>query len=416
MAATKASTAEFGLLFGIEGDIDIARALLRWTAISLPFIALAFKKAGSQDNKGPQAIAALLIYGAFAQFVPADALAWTAAGLSIIACFIKFNAISARLTLGLVAFAWSLKPLLIWSVNGLAAAGAAQPMMIANAIDLGEIGLQILPVLAVALSLLLRPAAALRDVPAAVAVPSGLIAAIAAHIGFKHIFAIETAEQFVALGMAERTLWQALLFGAGLGVAKLLVDKNWSRNVSMAFCGAALAHFGLFTLFWHNPLWANQAVGSIPLLNLLLPAYGVAVGATVLLKRSLTSYRELPSWPFDAVIMGLISLLAFSELRQVFAGTILSDGMVGSTEDLLRSVLGILLAIGFLMWGARMGSRSWRVGSLVLMLAAVLKVFIFDASGLDGLMRVASFIALGLSLIGIGWFYTRQLASMRRLT
>ena len=109
-----------------------------------------------------------------------------------------------------------------------------------------------------------------------------------------------------------------------------------------------------------------------------------------------------------------ISLLSFSELRQVFAGTILSDGVVGSTGELLRSVLGIVLAIGFLLWGARAGSRSWRVGSLVLMLAAVLKVFIFDASGLDGLMRVASFIALGLSLIGIGWFYTRQLASLRR--
>ena len=47
------------------------------------------------------------------------------------------------------------------------------------------------------------------------------------------------------------------------------------------------------------------------------------------------------------------------------------------------------------------------------MLAAVLKVFIFDAGALDGLLRVASLIALGLSLIGIGWFYTRQLAGLR---
>lgn len=416
MAATTASAAEFGLLFGIEGDIDIARALLRWTATSLPFIALALKKAGSQENKGAQAIAALLIYGIFAQVVPADALAWTTAGLSIIACFITFNAISARLTLGLVVFAWSLEPLLIWGVNGLAAAGAAQPMMIANAIDLSEIGLRILPVLAVAVSLLLRPAEGLREVPAAIAVPAGLVAAIAAHIGFKHIFALETAQQFAALGMAERTLWQALLFAGGLGVAKLFAEKSWSRSVSMALFAGALGHFALFTMFWHNPLWSEQAVGSISLLNLLLPAYGVAIGATIMLKRWLTSRYELANWPFDAALMGLISFLAFSELRHLFAGTNISDSVVGSTEDLLRSVLGILLAIGFLMWGARAHSRSWRVGSLVPMLAAVLKVFILDASGLDGLLRVASFIALGLSLIGIGWFYTRQLAGMRRLT
>jgi len=34
---------------------------------------------------------------------------------------------------------------------------------------------------------------------------------------------------------------------------------------------------------------------------------------------------------------------------------------------------------------------------------------VFDAAGLEGLARVASFLALGLCLIGIGWFYSRQL-------
>jgi uncharacterized membrane protein len=44
------------------------------------------------------------------------------------------------------------------------------------------------------------------------------------------------------------------------------------------------------------------------------------------------------------------------------------------------------------------------------MLVAVFKVFIFDAAGLEGLARIASFFALGICLIGIGWFYSRQLA------
>ncbi len=35
------------------------------------------------------------------------------------------------------------------------------------------------------------------------------------------------------------------------------------------------------------------------------------------------------------------------------------------------------------------------------------KVFLYDASQLTGLMRVLSFLGLGLSLLGIGWFYTR---------
>ena len=45
----------------------------------------------------------------------------------------------------------------------------------------------------------------------------------------------------------------------------------------------------------------------------------------------------------------------------------------------------------------------------MLMLLAVGKVFLVDAAGLAGLLRVASFMALGFSLIGIGWVYTRQL-------
>jgi uncharacterized membrane protein len=43
------------------------------------------------------------------------------------------------------------------------------------------------------------------------------------------------------------------------------------------------------------------------------------------------------------------------------------------------------------------------------MLLAVLKVFLFDVSGLDGLLRIASFAALGFSLIGVGWLYSRFL-------
>ena len=50
------------------------------------------------------------------------------------------------------------------------------------------------------------------------------------------------------------------------------------------------------------------------------------------------------------------------------------------------------------------------------MLGAVAKVFLFDASGLDGLLRIASFAALGFSLIGIGWLYSRYLPDEAPLT
>jgi uncharacterized membrane protein len=107
--------------------------------------------------------------------------------------------------------------------------------------------------------------------------------------------------------------------------------------------------------------------------------------------------------------MTVIAVFALSELRQVFSGSLLTALPVGQAEDLLRSIGGIMFAIGFLLWGARTRERSWRIGSLVLMVIAVLKVFLVDAAGLGGLARIASFMALGFSLIGIGWFYARQL-------
>jgi uncharacterized membrane protein len=66
-------------------------------------------------------------------------------------------------------------------------------------------------------------------------------------------------------------------------------------------------------------------------------------------------------------------------------------------------------AIAFLAGGSRTEQRSWRIGSLLLMLAAVFKVFVIDTAGLES-RRIASFLALGASLIGIGWVYSRKLA------
>ena len=48
-----------------------------------------------------------------------------------------------------------------------------------------------------------------------------------------------------------------------------------------------------------------------------------------------------------------------------------------------------------------------RHASLVVLIVAVVKVFLYDASDLTGLYRVASFLGLGLTLIGIGYIYRR---------
>lgn len=231
------------------------------------------------------------------------------------------------------------------------------------------------------------------------------LAAIGIHSLYKLLFAIGSDQAFVAYGLAERTLWEMLLLG---GAA--LCWRLDQRAACFVFLAAAAAHFIWYTLLLHNPLWAAQAVGPWPLLNLVLAAYLVPV-ALLLAVRHLPEIRQwIPERVVAICWMALILMFAFTMLRQLFHGSLLVEPGLGQMEDIARSILAIALAIGFLLWGIRREDRGWRIGSLVLMLAAVAKVFLWDTQGLEGLTRIASFVALGFSLIGIGWLYSRQLA------
>jgi uncharacterized membrane protein len=145
-------------------------------------------------------------------------------------------------------------------------------------------------------------------------------------------------------------------------------------------------------------------------INLVLAAYAVPAAILWAVERMPSVRRFVSDRAIAIGWMILILLFAASMLRQLFHGSLLVEPGLSQAEDIARSILAIALAIGFLLWGIRTEQRDWRIGSLLLMLAAVAKVFLWDTQGLEGLIRIASFVALGFSLIGIGWLYSRQLA------
>ena len=220
------------------------------------------------------------------------------------------------------------------------------------------------------------------------------------------LWALEPLVEWSMTGMLALS-GEPMLVAGEIGFADALLRPAPAASALVAL---SLTHFVVFTLLLHNPLLTAQAVGPLPLANWLLAAYGVALAGLVTLKRQRPERLAVADPVFDGATMALIALFALSALRQVFTGSILTASEMTQTEDLLRSLLGIVLALGFLWWGGRTGKRSWRVGSLVLILLAVFKVFLVDTAGLEGLLRIASFMALGFSLIGIGWVYSRQLA------
>ena len=76
-------------------------------------------------------------------------------------------------------------------------------------------------------------------------------------------------------------------------------------------------------------------------------------------------------------------------------------------ESYAYSAVWLGFALALFGAGIRLGKPYIRYAGLGVMVIVVLKVFLWDMSSLEGLYRIASFIGLGLCLVGIGWLYQR---------
>ena len=72
------------------------------------------------------------------------------------------------------------------------------------------------------------------------------------------------------------------------------------------------------------------------------------------------------------------------------------------------------MGVALLVAGVTLRSQVLRIASAALISIAVAKVFLFDMSELEGVLRALSFIGLGAVLIGIGLFYQRLLTRAAR--
>lgn len=400
---TLAAMLHFGDLFGgFEPIVGLAALALAM----LP--ALGAWKLGTEAGwRGHllEVSAALTAVGAFAQVLHDNWGAIACAAAAVATALALPRKLAVARTFAVVAAVFAVYPLGVWAAEGIEAL-AGEPLYLSDLVSWQDNARYLLPAaFAFAVLALRQTGIGHRWATRAMAIAAGVAAVIATHGFYKLVFAIDGPIAFAHLGMAERTLWEALLLGVAV-LAWQWGQDGWARMAVIALAATALAHFGWFTLLWHNPLWDNQAVGPVPVANLALAAYGVAVAGLLFVRRLVPERLGVAT---EIAIMALIPMLALTLLRQVFSGSLPMAIPMGQGEDLLRSLTGIVLAIAYLLWGARRQDRAWRIGSLVLMLLAVGKVFLVDAAGLTGLARIASFTGLGFSLIGIGWFYARLL-------
>jgi uncharacterized membrane protein len=197
-----------------------------------------------------------------------------------------------------------------------------------------------------------------------------------------------------------------LSFAVGLSMGREL--DRVRRYASAALTGAAVLQILVLHLWLSNPIYMHEPVGAWPVFNLLLLAYAVPAGLLLYLAGAADRY-----WPRSAgmalriLAFVLIWLYLTLEVRRTFQGSVMAEAHLSDLEYYTYSMVWLAYAGLLLLLGIAIGKAALRYASLAVLLVTAVKVFIGDMSDLTGLYRVASFLLLGLSLIGIGWLYQR---------
>lgn len=403
------------LAFGTEAGA--AEAFLRWAALALGALVFALRAERPVVLQLGQGFAAALAYGAAAQLLPASLLVFVpalgAAALLLAAPRLGLGRLGTGAgVFAAIALGWAALPVAIWASRAILSLAGAPMVIDGAALSAGELIRRLaLPALLCGTPLWLLREKLPRWLLVGGMAIAGAIGVVAVHSLYRLGFAALDGGDFATTGIVQRLVWEVLLIGLGW----LL----WRRGIvtgARALIVAGTVHALFYGLILHNPLWAEQAVGGWPLVNLLVPLFLLPWLGLRLTGTAFASAPSLLDRGAQLLTMLLVTTFAWASLRQLFHGSLLVDTGVAPSENILRSLLILLLAIGFLLWGIRGHRRDWRIASLVLMLGAVGKVFVFDASGLEGLLRIGSFVALGFSLIGIGWLYSRQLRASGPVT
>jgi uncharacterized membrane protein len=274
----------------------------------------------------------------------------------------------------------------------------------------------LLPVPLLAIAWRLLPSGFPRSRPLVPAL-AGFLAAAAAYILFKQVFYLDGWDDFLARGFAERLLITQALFVAGWAACSGRIaipsigERHW-RLAGTILTALAAARLLWFDILIHNPALVGQRVGPLPVVNLLAPAYLLSAFWLYRMRRGAGSETRSGIW----LILFLAALIVGTMLmvRQLFHGAVLIAPDIFSAESYGYSLAGLLLSIALLLAGIRLPDKALRLAGLILLTATILKVFLIDASALEGVLRILSFLGLGIALIGIGRLYSRVLNAEAR--
>lgn len=202
-------------------------------------------------------------------------------------------------------------------------------------------------------------------------------------------------------------VWGAFALAA-LWIARLRHDPValWAWRLSG---GLAVATVFVLQVLLANPVFETSDVGSLPIANGLLLAYA-APAVMAFIARQWTDIER--SQPLNLLVEATAAILLFVwvsfEVRHAFDPGFERRGFGAEGFELYAySIVWLLFGVALLALGFWRDVAALRHAGMVLVCLVVAKVFLIDMAGLQGLLRVFSFLGLGAALLGLGYAYRR---------
>ena len=201
-----------------------------------------------------------------------------------------------------------------------------------------------------------------------------------------------------------------------LGLTRILPGTDGARG-NLVFSGGAMtvSVLGMLTgglaLVGENPLWTGAPVGYTPVLNWVTLGYGAPFVIYALLAYAARPVRPAGYVWLVTVFAGLMGVFFVNlTIRHAFSPLILTTEPVSELENYVYSIVWLVLGVAGVVAGLWRDSLRLRQVAGAIVALVVVKVFLFDMSSLQGVLRALSFLGLGAVLIAIGYLYQRMIA------
>lgn len=213
-----------------------------------------------------------------------------------------------------------------------------------------------------------------------------------------------------SLAFTAGTAWYISLAVLALGAtfAGVQLQRSSLRDAGVTVGFGVAAAMAIFAVAPIYQFWPTMLIPGPPVFNMATLALGVPAVIFLGMAWLLRKAEQRPLAMIFASIAGAIGFtLVLVLIRHFYHGETLNGPTWVSAEGELYSYSAGMLIYGFalLALGAWAKSQALRIGSLVVVLATVGKVFLYDASGLGGLWRAGSFLGLGIALLVVSWFF-----------